>query len=81
MKSQKSCRYELSQGTNICRLSEGSFAARIYLLIVNNKNTKKGWNMLTIKKSETCSRSRVYIANFEDISHLFLVFLLLTSIR
>ena len=38
----KSHRYELSRGTNICSLSEGSFLTRIYMLKVNNKNTKKG---------------------------------------
>ena len=52
----------------------------IYLLDVNNRNTRKRCEIcsnLTIKTRYWC-RSGEYIANFEHISHLFLVFLLLT---
>ena len=54
----------------------GTFPANIYLLKVNNKDTRKGCNN---KNTRTTSRrSVVFIVNFEHISHLFLVFLLLT---
>ena len=53
------------------------YRASIYLLRVNNKNTRK--------KCEVCSklishwrRSSVFIVNFEHISHFVLVSLLLT---
>ena len=49
----------------------GKFPAGIYLIKVNNRNTKTrceiGWR-----------RSGVFIVNFEHISHLVLGFLLLT---
>ena len=55
--------------------------ANIYLFKVNNKNTRK-WceicSKLTIKRPERRRRSGLFIVNFEHISHLFLVFLLLT---
>ena len=46
----------------------------IYLLKVNNKNTRKGSEIcskLTIKTPERCQwrRSGVFIINFEHISH------------
>ena len=49
----------------------------------NNRNTRKGYeiySILTIKTPERrhCRRSGGFIANFEHISHIFLVFLLLT---
>ena len=61
---------------------KGTYPAKICLFKVNNRNTRK--------KSETCfkltikteqhhwRRSGVFIVNFEHISHLFLLFLLLT---
>ena len=55
----------------------------IYLLKVNNRNTRikcEICSKLTIKAPESRQwrRSDVFIANFEHISHLTLVFLLLT---
>ena len=55
----------------------------IYLLKVNNKNTRKRceiYSKLIVKgpKQRQWRRSSVFIVNFEHISHLFLVFLLLT---
>ena len=53
--------------------------AGIYLLKVNNRNTRTRCEIcskLTIKTPER--RSGVFIVNFEHISHLVLVFLLLT---
>ena len=60
--------------------------ARIYLLKVNNRNTRtscKIWSKLTIKTPEPrrwrqWRQSDVFIVNFEHIWHLTLVFLLLT---
>ena len=52
----------------------------MYLFKVNNRNTRKKCEIcskLTIKTPER-RRSGVFIVNFEHISHLFLVFLLLT---
>ena len=45
------------------------FPAKIYFFKVNNRNTRK---MCKIRRSD------VFIVHFEHISHLFLVFLLLT---
>ena len=58
------------------------FPASIYLFNVNNRNSRKRYEIcskLTTKKSQwrRC-RSGVFIINFEHISHLFLEFLLLT---
>ena len=60
------------------------FPANIYLLKVNNRNTRKRCEIcskLTIKTPEQRQwrRSGVFNVNFEHISHFFLVFLLLTS--
>ena len=57
--------------------------AGIYLLRVNNRNTRKKCELclkLAIKTPERCHWhcSGVFIVNFEHISRLFLVFLLLT---
>ena len=54
-------------------------SARIYLLKVNNRNTRTRCEIcskLTIKTTEQCQwrRSSVFIANFVHISHLVLVF-------
>ena len=55
----------------------------IYLFKVNNRNSRARWEIcskLTIKTPEQRQwrRSGVFIVNFEHISHLGLVFLLLT---
>ena len=57
--------------------------ANIYMFKVNNRNTRKRYEIfpkLTIKTLEQRQRRRsgIFIVNFENISHLFLVFLLLT---
>ena len=56
--------------------------AGIYLLKVNNRNTRTRCEIcskLTIKTPERrLASSGVFIVNFEHISHLVLVFLLLT---
>ena len=57
--------------------------ANIYLLKINNTNTRKRFKIcskLTVKTPERRHqrRSGVFIVNFEHISHLFLVFLLPT---
>ena len=59
------------------------YAAAIHLLKVNNRNTRtrcETCSKLTIKKPEQSQwcRSGVFIVNFEHISHLVVVFLLLT---
>ena len=58
------------------------FPLGIYLLKVNNGNTRirsKIYSKLTIRTLERSHwRSSVFIVNFEHISHLVLVFLLLT---
>ena len=57
----------------------------VYMFKVNNKNTRRRFEIfskLTIKTPERhWSRSGVFIVNFEYISHLALVFLLLTLTR
>ena len=58
----------------------------IYIFTVNNRNTRKRCavcSKLTIMTPEQrhWRRSGVFIINFEHISHLFLVFLLLTLSR
>ena len=59
--------------------------AKIYLLKFNNRNTRKRREVcskLTIKTSEQCWRlSGVFIVSFGNISHLFLLFLVLTLDR
>ena len=60
-----------------------TFLAGIYLFKVNKRNTKKRCaicSKLTIKTPESC-HSGVFIANFEHVLHLVLVFLLLTLSR
>ena len=55
--------------------------ANIYLLKVINRNTrKKERNMFKVNNRNTRTtscRSGVFVVNFEHISHIFLVFLLL----
>ena len=60
-----------------------TFPAGIYLLKLNNRNTRtrcEKFSKLTIKIPERRQwhRSGVFIINFEHSSHLVLVFLLLT---
>ena len=58
-----------------------AFPPGIYLLKVNNRKTItmcKICSKLTMKKTERCQVSDVFIVNFEHISHFVLVFLLLT---
>ena len=57
---------------------EDFYSANIYFFKFNNRNTRKRY--------ETCSKLTIkspkrVIVNFEHISHLFLVFLLLTLNR
>ena len=59
--------------------------AGIYLLKINNRNARTRceiYSKLTIKTPEQRQwrRSSVFIVNFEHISHVALVFLLLTLI-
>ena len=58
------------------------FPASIYMLKVNNKNTKAKWDTFKYNNKDTrmtpLSRSGVRIVNFEHISQLVLVVLLLT---
>ena len=63
-----------------------SFPVNIYLLQVNNKNTQKRceiYSKLTIRTPERrrWSWSVIFIVNFEQILHLFVVFLLFTLNR
>ena len=58
------------------------YPANIYLFKVNYKSTRK-WSKISLKlKIKTPERrhQHLFIANFEHISHFFLVFLLLTII-
>ena len=55
------------------------FPANIYLFKVNNRNIRKSCEIcskLTLKSPEP--RVGVFIVNFEHISQLFLMFLLMT---
>ena len=54
------------------------FPAIIYLLKVNNKNTRKRCDICS-KLTRKARRSGVFIVNFEHISHIFLVFLMLAG--
>ena len=62
------------------------FPAGNYMFKVNNRNSKTGceiYSRLTIKTPERhhCGRSGVFIVNFDHISHLFVVFLLISFSR
>ena len=63
-------------------LSLTSNLANIYLFKVNNRNTKKSeiCSKLTLKIPEQRRRPAVFDAKVEHISHIFLIFLLLTWI-
>ena len=68
------------------RSGEIANLANIYLFKVTNKNTRKRceiYSKLTIKTPERRQRrySGVFMVNFEYISQLFLVFLLVTLIK
>ena len=70
----------------ICLSCKISNQAGIYLINVNNTNTRtrsKICSKLIIKTPDWCHyrRSGVSIANFKNISHLVLMFLLLTLSR
>ena len=67
-------------------LRRDSFPVGIHLFKVNNRNTRTRCEIcskLTIKTSSLTIRRRsgVFIVNFEHISHLVLVFLLVTLSR
>ena len=60
-----------------------TYPAKIYLLKINNRNTRKKCEIcskFTIKTPEwrQLRHSGAFIVSFEHISHRFLVFLLLT---
>ena len=79
---EKKLYHKCLTGTQL-RLFEGSIPANIYILKVNNRNTRKRCELcskLTIKTPEPCRwrRSSVFIVNFDHISYIFLLFLLLT---
>ena len=62
------------------------FPAGNYMFKVNNRNSKTGCEIcsrLTIKTPERhhCGRSGFFIVNFDHISHLFVVFLLISFSR
>ena len=60
---------------------KSAFPANIFLFKAYNRNTWKRCEIcseLTIKHKNDVSRSRDLIINFEHISQIFLVFLLLT---
>ena len=59
------------------------FPAEIYLLKVNNRNSRARCEIcskltINIPQRRQWRRSGIFIVNFEQISHLALVFLLLT---
>ena len=53
-----------------------SYSANIYLFKVNNRNTRKRYEICSklAIKTRQCLRSSVFIVNFERLSHLFLRF-------
>ena len=55
--------------------------ANIYLLKVNNRNTRTRREVCSKLKIKTPDDVPVFIVNFEHVSHPFLVFLLLTLSR
>ena len=75
--------YMLLKGTNQELLILQTFFTGIYLLKVNNRNTRTSSEICSKLTMKTPERrqwrcSGVFIINFEHISHLVLVFLLLT---
>ena len=82
----KSVYYYCMHQNNLCNNAFNLFItnipANIYMFKVNNRNTRKRYEIcleLTIKTPERhhWRRAGVFIVNFAHISHLFLVFLLL----
>ena len=74
---------QVNYSRNLKTVEVSPIPVGIYLLKVNNRNTRtrcKICSELTIKTPERrhWRRSGVFIVNFEHISHLVLVFLLLT---
>ena len=72
--------YKVFNSIDLTLLFYRLYPAGIYLLKVNNRNTRTRCEIcskLTIKTPER-RRSGVFIVNFDHISHLVLVFLLLT---
>ena len=74
---------KIGQWQNLFSLSLWNLTVGIYLLKVNNRNTRTRCEVcskLTIKTPELCQwrHSGVFIVNFKHISPLVLVFLLLT---
>ena len=72
--------------SNASTATPDEFPAGIYLFKVNNRNTRTRCEIcskLTINTPERRQwrRSGVFIVNFEHISHLVLVFLMLTLNR
>ena len=64
-------------------LSETIYPTNIYLFNVNNRNTTKRFKICSKLTIKTLERRQwrlcgVFIVNFKHISHLFLVFLMLT---
>ena len=62
---------------------ENRYPASIYLLKVNNRNTRTRWKICSKLTIKTPEQNRwhhfdVFIVNFEDVFHFALVFLLLT---
>ena len=55
--------------------------ANIYLLKVNNRNTRTRREVCSKLKIKTPDDVTVFLVNFEHVSHPFLVFLLLTLSR
>ena len=69
--------------TSIFKVTSKCYPVGIYMFKVSNRNTRSRcevYSKLTIKTPERrhWRRSSVFILNFEYISHLALVFLLLT---
>ena len=65
----------------ICRTFSFEYVyllAGIYLFKVNIRNARTRFEICSSEQKSHCCRSGVFIANFEQISHLVLVFLLLT---
>ena len=81
----QNCAPQVFQENEPCQFC-ASIPADIYMFKVHDRNTRARseiYSKLTIKAPEQCHRhcSGVFIVNFEHISHLVLVFLLLTLSR
>ena len=82
MQFAKNNEYYLKALKNTHVLNKEGYQADIYLLKVNNRNTRTRCEIclkLTIKTPKRhWRRSGGFIVNFKNISHIVLVFLLLT---